>query len=57
MEGGTSAFKIVTSKPVGKRPAGAPMHAWKDNIRIDRKEIVRGIWLIQLRIGIIEEPL
>ena len=40
MEEGRSAFKILTSTPAGKRPLGRPRHRWKDNIRIDLKEIV-----------------
>ena len=54
MEEGKSAFKIVTGIQAGKRPLGRPRRKWKDNIRMDLKEI--GIGLIRLRIGIIEEP-
>ena len=39
MEEGRSAFKIITSKPTGKRPLGRPRHRWEDNVRIDLKEI------------------
>ena len=39
MEEGRSANKILTGKPTGKRPLGRSRHAWKDNIRIDLKEI------------------
>ena len=39
MEEGRSAFKILTGKPTGKRPLGRPRHRWKDNIRLDLKEI------------------
>ena len=39
MEGGRSAFKILTGRPTGKRPFGRPMRRWEDNIRIDLKEI------------------
>ena len=56
MEEDRSAFKILTGTPMGKRPLGRPRHRWEDSIRIDLEEI-RGIGLIQLRIGIIEEPL
>ena len=60
MEEGTSAFKIITGKPTGKRPLERPRRRWEDNIRMDLEEIyisVRGIGLIRLRIGIIGEPL
>ena len=52
-------FKILTSKPRGKRPLGRPRRIWEDNIRMDLEEIgpMRVIGLIRLRIGIIGEPL
>ena len=36
---GKSAFKILTDKPIGKRPLGRPMRRWEDNIRMDLEEI------------------
>ena len=59
MEEGRSAFKILTGKPIGKRPLGRPRRRWEDNIRMNLEERVsmRGFGLIQLRIGIIGEPL
>ena len=39
MKEGTSAFKMLTGKPTGKRPLGRPGHRWEDNIRIDLKVI------------------
>ena len=39
MEEGISAFKILTSKPTGKRPLGRPRRRWEDNIRMDLEEI------------------
>ena len=40
MEEGRSAFKILTSKPTGKRgPLGRPRIRWEDNIRMDLEEI------------------
>ena len=39
MEEGRNAFKILTSKPTGKRPLGRPRRRWEDNIRMDLKEI------------------
>ena len=40
MEEGRGAFKILTGKPIGMRPLGRPRLRWKDNIRMDHKEIV-----------------
>ena len=58
MEGGRSAFKILTGKPTGKRPLGKPRRRWEDNIRMDLQEVsMRVIGLIRLRIGIIGKPL
>ena len=31
---GTSAFKMLTGEPTGKRPLIRPRHRWKDNIRM-----------------------
>jgi hypothetical protein len=39
MEEGRSAFKILTGKPTGKGSLGRPRSRWKDNIRMDLKEI------------------
>ena len=39
MEEGRSAFKILISKPIGKRPLGKPRRRWEDNIRMDLEEI------------------
>ena len=30
---------FLTGKPAGKRPLGSPRRKWKDNIRMDLKEI------------------
>jgi hypothetical protein len=58
MEKGMSTIKILTCKPVGKRPLGRPSLRWENNIRMDLKEIsIRGVGLIRLRIGINGEPL
>ena len=58
MEEGRSAFKILTSTPVGKIPLGRSRHRREDNIRMDLKEIGvnTGNWVDMARIGIIEEP-
>ena len=34
-----SAFKLLTSKPIGKRHLGRPRRRWEDSIRIKLKEI------------------
>ena len=39
MEEGRSAFKILTGKPIGKRPLRRPRRRWEDNIRMELKEI------------------
>ena len=39
MEEGRSAFKILTGKPIGKRPFGRPRRRWEENIRMDLEEI------------------
>ena len=39
MEEGRSAFKILTGKPTEKRPVARSRDRWKENIRIDLKEI------------------
>ena len=44
IEGGRSAFKILTGKSTGKRPLGKPRRRWEDNIRMDLEEIVISAW-------------
>ena len=39
IEEGTSAFKILTGIPTGKKPLRRPRRRWEDNIRIDLKEM------------------
>ena len=39
MEEGRSAFKILTGKPIGKRPLRRPRLRWEDNIRMNLQEI------------------
>ena len=39
MEEGRSAFKLLASKPTGKRPLGRPKRRWEDNIRMDLEGI------------------
>jgi hypothetical protein len=38
MEEDRSAFKMLTGKPIGKRPLERPRSRWEDNIRADLKE-------------------
>ena len=56
---GTTAFKILTGKPTGKRTLGRPRSRWEDNIRMDLDEIGinAGNWVHSLGIGIIGDPL
>ena len=39
MEEGSSAFKILTGKPTGKRPLGRHRRRWEDNVRLNLEEI------------------
>ena len=39
LEEGRSAFKILTGKPIGKRPLGRPRRRWEDDIRMNLEEI------------------
>ena len=39
MEEGRNAFKILISKPTGKRPSGRPRSKWEKYIRMNLKEI------------------
>ena len=38
MEEGRRAFKILTGKPIGKKPLGRPRRRWEDNIRMYLKK-------------------
>jgi hypothetical protein len=37
-----NAYRILVGKPKGKRPLGSLRHRWKDNNKMDRKEIEWG---------------
>jgi hypothetical protein len=39
-EGIRNAYNILIGKPEGKRPLGRIRHRWKDNIRMNLREIV-----------------
>jgi hypothetical protein len=40
MRGKRNAYSILLEKPEGKRPLGICRHRWKDDIKIDHREIV-----------------
>jgi hypothetical protein len=33
------AYSVLAGRPEGKRPLGIPRHRWKDNIKMDLKEV------------------
>jgi hypothetical protein len=35
----TGAYKVSVGKPEEKRPLERPKHTWKDNIKMDLKEV------------------
>jgi hypothetical protein len=35
----SNAYKILVGKPEGKKSLGTPWHRWKDNIKMDIREI------------------
>jgi hypothetical protein len=35
-----NVYKILVSKPEGRRPLGRPRRRWEDNIKIDLRETV-----------------
>ena len=59
MEEGRSTFKILTSKPTGKRPLGKPRRRWEDNVRMNLGEIGinAGNWVDSAQDRIFGEPL
>jgi hypothetical protein len=38
------AYKVLVGKLEGKRPLGRPRRRWEDGIRMDLREIGRGVW-------------
>jgi hypothetical protein len=38
-----NAFKLLVGKPEGNRPLGRPRRRWKDNIKMDFREIELGV--------------
>jgi hypothetical protein len=49
-----SVYRVLVGRVRGKRPPGRPRHWWKDNNKMDLKEIgisgVNWIWLAQDRV-------
>jgi hypothetical protein len=50
---GRNVHRVLVGKPKGKRPLGRPRHRWEDGIKMDLREIGRGLWsgYTWLRIG------
>jgi hypothetical protein len=50
---GRGAYRILVTRPEGRRPLGRPRSRWEDNIKMDFQEVGWGAWtgLIWLRIG------
>ena len=36
---GRGVYRVLVGKPEGRRPLGRPRHRWKDNIRLDLREV------------------
>jgi hypothetical protein len=36
---GRGVYRVLVGRPEGKRPLGRPRHRWKDNIKMDPREI------------------
>jgi hypothetical protein len=39
MEEGRGVYRVLVGKPKCKRPLGRPRRSWKDNIKLDLREI------------------
>jgi hypothetical protein len=37
--GGGGIYRVLVGRPEGKRPLGRPRHSWKNNIKMDLREI------------------
>jgi hypothetical protein len=50
---GRNVYRVLVRKPEGKRPLGRPRRRWEDGIKMDLREIDRGVWsgFTWLRIG------
>jgi hypothetical protein len=38
-------YKVLVGKPEGKRPLGRPRCRWEDGIRMDLRDMGRGVWI------------
>jgi hypothetical protein len=36
---GRGVYRVLDGRPEGKRPLGRPRRSWKDNIKLDLREI------------------
>jgi hypothetical protein len=36
---GRGVYRVLVGRPEGKRPLGRPRHRWKDNIKMNPREI------------------
>jgi len=45
---GRGVHRVLVGKPEGKRPLGKPRHRWEDNIKMDLREVRRGVDWIDL---------
>jgi hypothetical protein len=36
---GRGFYRVLVGRPEGKRPLGRPRHSWKDNIKLDLREM------------------
>jgi hypothetical protein len=49
MGDGRCVYRVLVGKPEGKRPLGRPRHRWKDNIKLDLREVgINGVYWIGL---------
>jgi hypothetical protein len=39
MGGKRGAYRILVSRPEGRRPLGRPRYRWEDNIKLDLQEV------------------
>ena len=51
MEDRRCAYRVLVSKPEGKRPLGRPKRRWEYNIKIDIQEVGRDVDWIGLDMG------
>jgi hypothetical protein len=53
---GRSVYRVLVGRPEGKRPLGRPRRRWKDNIKMDLREVgIDGANWIQLSPSSAEE--